>query len=194
MVFSLAACNNNGTNNSSNTPTTDSSAAPSGVMTPASSATIQCPENSALNATTGNCVCVAGYKFNSTGTCVTEGTNLGIVQLAKPFMLFGVNMQANIWHYDYSPVTDVNEVEVPTAVIRTMHITLTGSDEENAALCSSWAAEPMDCTDGDIHTGQVDIPNGHFCVKAIACDDNYQTSDISYYVLSIYNSFLDGEL
>jgi len=191
VVLSFSACNTGEQKAAGNTNSPESS----GIFSPINSSTLTCPVNSVVN-NLGNCACIDGYKFDSTGTCVVNGSALGMIKLARPNMLFGVDKEANIWHYNFSAVTDVNSVEVPTAVIRTMHIKIPAgtSFDDAAAMCIAWVAEAMTCADGVLNTGQVNIPNGTFCVKSIACDDNYQPSDIDPRFINIANSDLEGDL
>ena len=136
----------------------------------------------------GQCVCITGYKFNDQGVCMMEE-----IKLAKPAVYEGLNVIGeNVWGFHYEPIKDVNGALVSSAVTRTEHLKL--QNPGSNPVCTEYFARPqMGCTDGSTYTGNIAVPNGCFCLRAVNCADGYQKSDTYAFTVCISNSALEGD-
>ncbi|MCX6113497.1 MAG: hypothetical protein NTY22_09520, partial [Proteobacteria bacterium] len=181
-MFFLGCENNKSDANKNNTT---SSSASSNVEQGNNPNTPQCPENQQI--VNGQCVCIEGYKLNEQGSCTEE------IKLAKPHVQeLEINMTDDIWYIHYDPATDINGIPVPSAVIWTAHIKLQNPGSTTHE-CDEYFTQQINCGEGTVYTGNINIPNGVFCLRSIACADGYQKSDMRVYQISIGNSSLEGD-
>ncbi len=129
-----------------------------------------------------------------TTTPGSDNSTPQLTKLATPVTPNGLNINTSTdtWYVYYEPVKDVNGLEVPGAVIWTTHIKLQNPDFTTDP-CAEYKSQPMGCGEGIVYTGNINIPNGTFCMKAVACADGYQTSDMMVHTVSVSNSSLNGD-
>lgn len=129
---------------------------------------VQCSEHQELIA--DKCECVSGYVLDDQAKCVLVTQEKP--QLAVPLV---INLGTNVYKFD-----DVRDLEgniVSAGSIRYIYKRL--GDIISQLECSVFT-DPLDCTKGTVYPKgtSVTLVSGKWCLKAIACADEYKESDV----------------